>query len=55
MSVRAFDAQTIGAGEPVPGLARIRVAFLAMTKTPGVPFQNGIARIFAAGGAQPGL
>ena len=36
--VRALDGQTIGAGEPGPGFARIRAAFLAMTKTHGVPF-----------------
>ena len=36
--VRALDAQTIGAGEPGPGFAKIRAAFLAMTKTHGVPF-----------------
>jgi len=36
--VRSLDGQTIGAGEPGPGFARVRGAFLAMTKTHGVPF-----------------
>jgi len=36
--VRSLDRQTIGAGEPGPGFARVRAAFLAMTKTHGVPF-----------------
>lgn len=36
--VRALDGQTIGAGEPGPGFARIRAAFLEMTKSHGVPF-----------------
>jgi len=36
--VRALDGQAIGAGEPGPGFAKIRAAFLAMTKTHGVPF-----------------
>ncbi len=36
--VRSLDGQTIGAGEPGPGFAKIRAAFLAMTKTHGVPF-----------------
>ena len=36
--VRSLDGQTIGAGEPGPGFAKIRAAFLAMTKTRGVPF-----------------
>jgi branched-chain amino acid aminotransferase len=36
--VRALDGQTIGAGEPGPGFAKIRAAFLGMTKTHGVPF-----------------
>jgi branched-chain amino acid aminotransferase len=36
--VRSLDAQTIGAGAPGPVYARVREAFLAMTKTHGVPF-----------------
>jgi branched-chain amino acid aminotransferase len=36
--VRSLDGQTIGAGEPGSGFAKIRAAFLAMTKTHGVPF-----------------
>ncbi len=36
--VRSLDGQPIGAGEPGPGFARVRAAFLAMTKTHGVPF-----------------
>ena len=36
--VRSLDGQTIGAGEPGPGFAKIRAEFLAMTKTHGVPF-----------------
>ena len=36
--VRSLDGQPIGAGEPGAGFARVRAAFLAMTKTHGVPF-----------------
>jgi len=36
--VRALDGQIIGAGEPGPGFSKIRAAFLALTKTMGVPF-----------------
>jgi branched-chain amino acid aminotransferase len=36
--VRSLDGQTIGAGEPGAGFARVRAAFLEMTKTHGVPF-----------------
>jgi branched-chain amino acid aminotransferase len=36
--VRSLDGQTVGAGEPGPGFARVRAAFLARTKELGVPF-----------------
>jgi branched-chain amino acid aminotransferase len=36
--VRALDGQPIGRGEPGPGFARLRAAFLQLTKTLGVPF-----------------
>ncbi|RIL08220.1 MAG: branched-chain-amino-acid transaminase [Proteobacteria bacterium] len=36
--VRSLDGQPIGAGEPGPAFARLRAAFLALTKTLGVPF-----------------
>jgi len=36
--VRTLDGQPIGAGEPGPVFARLRAAFLALTKTLGVPF-----------------
>ena len=36
--VRSLDGQTIGAGEPGPVFAKLRAAFLELTKTLGVPF-----------------
>jgi len=36
--VRALDGQPIGTGEPGAGFAKMRAAFLALTKTLGVPF-----------------
>ena len=36
--VRSLDGQPIGAGEPGPVFAKTRAAFLALTKTLGVPF-----------------
>jgi branched-chain amino acid aminotransferase len=36
--VRSLDGQPIGAGEPGRVFARLRAAFLALTKTLGVPF-----------------
>lgn len=36
--VRSLDARPIGRGEPGPGFARLRAAFLELTKTLGVPF-----------------
>jgi branched-chain amino acid aminotransferase len=36
--VRSLDGQPIGAGEPGPVFAKLRAAFLELTKTLGVPF-----------------
>jgi branched-chain amino acid aminotransferase len=36
--VRSLDGQPIGAAEPGPVFAKLRAAFLALTKTLGVPF-----------------
>lgn len=36
--VRSLDGQAIGRGEPGPGFARLRAAFLEQTRTLGVPF-----------------
>jgi branched-chain amino acid aminotransferase len=36
--VRSLDGQAIGAGEPGPVFARVRAAFLELTKSLGVPF-----------------
>jgi branched-chain amino acid aminotransferase len=36
--VCSLDGQSVGAGEPGPGFARVRAAFLGLTKSLGVPF-----------------